>query len=200
MTRTDRRLRQDEAENRLPLAAEQRELEERLASLELERGLLESRRDALTLRSPCSGQVITRDVQSLLQSRPVERGQALLTIADIGSGWELRARVPQRQIGHVVEAQAAASEGASVRYRLAGDVGATYAGHVVKISAAAPIDADGLRDEAAPVEVRIAADGDLAVAARPGMTATVRIECGRRSLGYVWLHDVGATLYRWLTF
>jgi hypothetical protein len=32
------------------------------------------------------------------------------------------------------------------------------------------------------------------------MTASVRIHCGQRSLGYVWLHDVGATLYRWATF
>jgi hypothetical protein len=76
----------------------------------------------------------------------------------------------------------------------------TYAGHVVQVSAAAPLEPEGLENEASPVKVRIALDGDAPAAARPGMTASVRIHCGRRSLGYVWLHDVGATLYRWLTF
>jgi multidrug efflux pump subunit AcrA (membrane-fusion protein) len=200
VTRTDRTLREDNADDRLPLSAEQRQLEERLASLEAQRTLLESRRDALTIRSPLSGQVLTRDVQSLLESRPVERGQVLLTIADASSGWQLKADVPQRQIGHVLEAQRNQSPELAASLRLAGDVEKTYPGHVVAISAAAPLDAEGLEDAAPPVEVRIALEGDPPAAARPGMTASVRIHCGQQPLRYVWLHDVGATIYRWATF
>jgi multidrug efflux pump subunit AcrA (membrane-fusion protein) len=199
VTRTDRTLREDDGEDRLPLSAEQRQLEERLISLQAQRTLLESRRDALTIRSPLSGQVLTRDVQSLLESRPVERGQVLLTIADTSSGWELEAAAPQRRIGHVLEAQRIEPTlVASVR--LAGDVEKTYSGHVTAISAAAPLEAEGLEDAAPPVEVRIALEGDPPAAARPGMTASVRIHCGQRPLGYVWLHDVAATIYRWATF
>jgi multidrug efflux pump subunit AcrA (membrane-fusion protein) len=203
VTRTDRNLREETTVDRLPLAAEQRELEEKLASLEGERTLLESRRDALTLRSPRAGQVLTRDVERLLESRPVERGQSLLTIADTAAGWELIADVPQRRVGALLDAQrdaAAAKSQVGVTYRLAGDVEATYPGHVIAVSSAAPIEPQGLRDEAPPVEVRIAVDGEPPAAARPGMTAAVRIDCGTRPLGYVWLHDVGATLYRWATF
>jgi multidrug efflux pump subunit AcrA (membrane-fusion protein) len=200
VTRTDRTIRDEPSADRLPLAAEQQEVEARLASLERQLVLLEQRREALTLRSPCAGEVLTRDVQTLLASRPVERGQALLTIADGSSGWELRADVAQRSIGHVVEAQQSAAAPLVISYRLAGDVRSTYAGHVMAVSAAAPLDADGLRDEPAPTEVRIATDGTAPTVARPGMAATVRIGCGRRSLGYVWLHDVAATIYRWLTF
>jgi multidrug efflux pump subunit AcrA (membrane-fusion protein) len=202
VSRTDRTLREVANEDRLPLSAEQRELEERLASLDRQRDLLETRRESLTLRSPCAGQVLTRDVQSLLASRPVERGQALVTIADLSSGWELRADVPQRQISHVLAAEADANERdqMAATFRVAGDVTQSYSGHVVEISAVAPLDAEGLRDEAPPVEVRIAVDGAPPPAARPGMTAIVRIHCGRRSLGYVGFHDVAATLYRWITF
>jgi hypothetical protein len=32
------------------------------------------------------------------------------------------------------------------------------------------------------------------------MAAEVRIGCGRRALGYVWLHDAWATVYHWLAF
>jgi multidrug efflux pump subunit AcrA (membrane-fusion protein) len=202
VSRTDRSLHEDASTDRLPIAAEQRELAERLASLERQRELLEARSEALTLRSPIAGQVLTRDVQSLLQSRPVERGQALLTIADVGSGWELRADVPQRQVGHVIAAMNKNEADALVTadYRLAGGVQESHPAHVVAVSSAAPLEAEGLRDDAAPVEVRLAIDGDPPLAVRPGMTATVRIHCGRRPLGYVWLHDVGATLYRWATF
>jgi multidrug efflux pump subunit AcrA (membrane-fusion protein) len=203
VSRTDRSLREENSDDRLPIAAEHRELQERLASLERQLELLELRRDELTLRSPCAGQVLTRDVQSLLTSRPVERGQALLTIADVSSGWELRAEAPQRQIGHVLAALHEAEtsrEPVAASYRLAGDVRNSHTAHVVTVSSAAPLEPTGLRDEAAPVEVRIAVDGATPVAMRSGMNATVQIHCGEAPLGYVWLRDVGATLYRWATF
>jgi multidrug efflux pump subunit AcrA (membrane-fusion protein) len=205
VTRTDRTLRERETEDRLPLSAEQRQLEERLATLAAQSKLLSERHEALTLRSPIAGEVLTPDVQSLLASRPVERGQSLLTIADVTSGWELVADTPQRDVGDVVAAQthAAAADpptAVSANFRLSGDVTAVYDAHVLAISAAAPLEAEGLEDVAPPVKVRLAVDGEPPAAARPGMAASVRIDCGRRSLGYVWLHDAAATLYRWLTF
>jgi hypothetical protein len=162
--------------------------------------LLEERRETLTIHSPLAGQVLTRDVQSLLESRPVERGQVLLSIADTTSGWQLVADAPQRHVGHVLDAERQQSAPLRASYRLAGDVERSYPGEVIAVSAAAALDADGLQEDEAPVEIRIAALGDAPAAARPGMNARVRIHCGRRSLGYVWLHDVGATLYRWATF
>jgi len=200
VARTDRTLREDGEKDRLPLSAEQRELEERQASLERQLALLTARSEALVLRSPHAGTVLTLDVQSLLESRPVERGQVLLTIADSSTGWELKADVPQRQIGHVLAAQQEQSAPLAATYRLAGDVTTTYPGHVAAVSAEAPLDADRLQDYVPPVEVRIAVDGEPPAAARSGMNANVRIHCGRRSLGYVWLHDAAATLYRWVTF
>ena len=146
VTRTDRTLRERETEDRLPLSAEQRQLEERLATLEAQRKLLAGRDEALTLRSPINGEVLTPDVQSLLTSRPVERGQALLTVADVASGWELVAETPQRDVGAIVEAQASAAAAdppstVAASFRLSGDVAATYDAHVLSISAAAPLEA-----------------------------------------------------------
>lgn len=203
VTRTDRTLREQGSDDRLPLSAEQRQLEEQLVNLNAQRQLLEARHDALTLRSPIDGQVLTPDVQSLLASRPVERGQSLLTIADAASGWQLAADVPQRDIGAVVDAQRGEHEQPGevlASYRLSGDVEQTYPAHLLAVNAAAPLETEGLEDETPPVEVRLAIDGEPPAAARPGMAATVRIDCGRRSLGYVWLHDAWATLYRWATF
>ena len=55
------------------------------------------------------------------------------------------------------------------------------------------------------VEVVVAFDkSELTDAARrdlrPGISARAEIDCGRRSLGYVWLHDLWDTTLTWLRF
>src|SRR5690606_23692714 len=121
-----------------------------------------------------------------------ERGQPLLTIADTAAGWELKAEVPQRQIGHVIAARDDANQPLAASYRLAGDVQRSYPARLIAVSSAAALDAEGLQDAAPPVEARLAVLGDPPPAARSGMSASARIHCGRRPIGYVWLHDVGA--------
>ena len=34
----------------------------------------------------------------------------------------------------------------------------------------------------------------------PGATARARIDCGRRALGYVWLHDLFEAFQTWVAF
>lgn len=199
VARTDRDNRDAQQQGRLPLSSEEQLLRQRIGNLNRQLALLVARRESLTLRSPIAGQVLTRDVQSLLESRPVERGQALLSVADVAAGWELAADVSQREIGRILDARES-GEPLTVRFRLAGDLAQSRLGVVATVDSAAVLDADGLLDEPPPVGVRIHIDGLLPEAARPGMSASVRIDCGEKPLGYVWLYDVGATLYRWWTF
>jgi hypothetical protein len=35
---------------------------------------------------------------------------------------------------------------------------------------------------------------------RPGVSARAQIACGRRPIGYVWLHDIFDTAIEWLRF
>ena len=35
---------------------------------------------------------------------------------------------------------------------------------------------------------------------RPGATVVARVQCGRASLGYVWLHDLWDAVRSWLVF
>ena len=69
-----------------------------------------------------------------------------------------------------------------------------------EISESVPQEVPDPDDPAVPLRAIILAEGPLPEAARPGMDATVRIDCGRRSVGFVWLHDAWETLYRWVTF
>ncbi|MAT69550.1 MAG: hypothetical protein CMJ58_08500 [Planctomycetaceae bacterium] len=202
VARTERGVReQTDAVDGLPPGAEQLQLIERRTSLQRQRDLLAQRREELTIRSPLAGVVLTRDVESLLAGRPVERGQALLTVADPAGAWELIADVDQRDIGHVVAAQQSSTRGRPVRFRLPGDVDRVRTGRVASIDAAAPLDTTDLNEPSPPVDVHVAVDADqLDEGDRPGLEAEVRIDCGRRSLAYVWLHDVAAAAYRWWSF
>jgi multidrug efflux pump subunit AcrA (membrane-fusion protein) len=200
VARTDRQTREELAPDRLPLSAEAKQLELRQASLVEQQKILSEQREALTLRSPIAGTVLTLDVQNLLRGRPVERGQVLFTVGDENSGWELEARVPQDSIGQVVAATEASEQPLDVRFRLAGDREHTYTGHVAEIAEVAVVNPEQLAKELPEVQVRVAVDDEMLPAAKPEMQARVRIDCGRRSLGYVWLHDAWDTIYSWLAF
>ena len=198
--RTDRRVREEKPDGRLPLSAESQQLEKQLASLMKQQEILEQLRAALTIRSPIAGKVITLDVQNLLRARPVERGQILFTVANPTAGWRLEAEVPQDRVGHVLAAQRDAQSGLPVRFRLAGELEQTFDGHLESVSATTVMAGMDLELDPQAVQARIVVDASQLPAARPGMSAQVRIACGRRSLGYVWLHDVWETLYSWWSF
>lgn len=200
VARTDRNVREEKSNERLPLSAEAEQLKKQLASLEVQQKILQRRREALTVRSPIAGKVITLDVQNLLRARPVERGQVLFTVADTQGGWQLEAKVDQDRIGYVLESQRAIREDLPVRFRLAGEVDQIYDGHLKSISASTVIATDDLEAKPPAIIAEIAVDDMELHAARPGMSAQVRIACGKRSLGYVWFHDAWETIYSWLVF
>ena len=110
IARTDRRTREEVSPDRLPLSAEAQQLELRRESLLQQAEILHGQNEALTLRSPIAGTLLTLDVQNLLRGRPVERGQVLFTVADTQSGWQLEAHVPQDRVGHVLAAEAESAE------------------------------------------------------------------------------------------
>ena len=200
VARTDRIVQAETDRNRLPLSAEAQQLEKQLESLQRQREILATRRESLTMRSPIAGTVLTLDVQKLLRTRPVERGQLLFKIADVNSGWWLQTEVDQDRIGHILAAQQSSESQLTARIRFAGDESNTFTGQLESISATAVLDPNELAEAASKLRVRVTIDEHSLPAARPGMTAKVRILCGQRSLGYVWLHDAWETVYSWVVF
>ncbi len=75
-----------------------------------------------------------------------------------------------------------------VSYILATEPGVTHYGKVTEIHRSAEIRGD----EGNTVLIKVAIDKSDLPDLRPGATVTAQISCGRRSLGYVLLHDVVA--------
>ncbi len=168
------------------LAAEEEELKEQLKGLAAQEEILAEQRQALTLGSPIAGQAITWNLEQLLAARPVERGQALLTVADLDGPWVLQLHVPDDRAGHVLAVRNELQNDLAVTFKLASDPAHEYQGRITDVALATEM------DEAQDATLRVTVDFPQhdVPALRPGATAIAKIHCGRRSLGYVWLHDL----------
>lgn len=167
------------------LAGEEEDLKQQWDSLTKQKTLLEAERASWTLTSPIAGQVLTWDVETLLAGRPVERGQVLLTVGDTAGEWAIEARLRERHVGHLFSA-ATDPRGLPVEFVSTTEPGRALTGRVEKVSRVAEIDDRG----ESTVRVTIAFDRRQLSQLRPGATVWPKITCGRRSLGYVWFHDL----------
>lgn len=191
-------LRQTEEQRRRygQLTAEEEELREAIRGLEKQRGVLEAQQSELRVASPIDGEVITWDLRQLLNSRPVARGQALMTVADCQGPWVLELRIPDDRVAHVLKAERSMGPRLDMSFILATDPGNHRQ---------AKLELMGLRAEAAeagdPFVLATAAIEDDAIPDRvPGATVAAKIHCGRRPVGYVWFRDLIEAIQRWILF
>ena len=168
------------------LTAEEEELKELLRGLADQLAILKQQREALVIRSPINGQALTWNITELLATRPVERGQSLLTVADVDGPWVVELRVPDDRTGHVLSAREASKPNLDVSFAPASEPGHEFEGRIADVALSTEVD-----ETAGPtVLVTVAFDREDVTGLRPGATVLAKIHCGRRSLGYVWLHEL----------
>lgn len=167
------------------MEAEREELESELASLAKQHELLLELRDQLTLRSPIKGEVITWNVRETLSARPVKAGDQLLTVADLNGPWIVELLLPDRRAGHLLSAREEITPDLAVSFVPAMNPELTLEGTIKDVARVTSHD-----ELAGPVvAVRVAIDHEALGEPVPGSTVSGKIHCGRRSLGYVWLHE-----------
>jgi len=187
-------------ENRTPesfenLSADELKLTKQIENLIQRRDLLQKREDELKLRSPINGQILDWEVEQILAARPVSRGELLMKVADVDGPWVLDLELPDKRTYHVVQAQKAAHDPLSVRFQLVNEPGKTYRGELA--SAASIVDLDDQADEPfVPLEATI--DKDEIPHLRHGLSVVGRVECGQRSVAYVWTYQLVETVRRYL--
>lgn len=155
-------------------------------SIEDQLELQRKRQSELRITSPARGQVVTWQVRESLLRRPVNRGQRLMTVADPAGQWELELHVPERRIGHLVEAAGDSDDDLSVTFVLATHPGEEFQGRVTEIARTAEVRGE----DGNSVLVRVALDKDELPDLRAGSKVTAKIHCGTRSLGYVIFQDL----------
>lgn len=181
--------------------------------LETQRELLEillDQKDELMIRAPISGNVLLLDPKKDLSERPVMRGQILMEIADtdLSKPWRVEVDMPEKRMGHIIDYQRKIREkdpGAQldVEFVPASDPDLKFKGKVIEIH-----DRAELRGEAGAAGggntvrmiVEVLDQDTLPPALRPGTGCSVKVRCGKRSVGYVLFHDAIAYVQRHIIF
>jgi multidrug efflux pump subunit AcrA (membrane-fusion protein) len=176
------------------LTADEEELKELLKGLGEQHDILERQQRDLVVRGPIDGQALTWNLKQLLEARPVQRGQTLLTVADLDGPWVLELHLPDDRTGHVLAARDELKRDLEVSFALTAEPGIVYQGRIADVALATEL------DETTGPTVLVTVDfdrGDVQ-GLRPGATVIGKIHCGRRAVGYVWLHDLfEAVQSRW---
>jgi len=148
--------------------------------------LLKLKQEQLTVKSPIAGQVNTWKVDELLNYRPVQMGDILMTIVEPRGDWELELKMPENRMGFIADAQSEFGAELSVEYITATNPGTTNQGKIKEIHKSAEVRGE----EGNTVLIRVAIDKQDVPDRRPGAEVTAQVYCGRASIGYVWFHDL----------
>ena len=184
------RLRQEEKNQ---LTGEVQSLEEKRRSLQTQLALLEEKEKDLKVTSPRAGQVITWDLQNLLDGRPVGRGQVLMQVADTQGPWQLELQMPEDSMGYIVQAQRdQEKKDLPVTFILATDPGEEFEGNIKDIHYSAEVRGEEGNTVLIKVEIADSVDREMFPDLRPGTEVTAKVYCGRRSIGFVLLHKAFA--------
>ena len=176
------------------LSAREEELQQLIASQKMQMELVEAQKDALNIVSPIQGQVLTWNPVDLLENRPVQRGQRLLTVADTSGAWVLELDVPDRKIGPVLDAFRELKTPVAITFQMATDRGASYDAQLVEISGRT----SWSQDQKATVKIlaNIPKDSDIELV--PDATVYAKIDCGTHSLGHVLFYDLYVAVKTWI--
>jgi hypothetical protein len=184
------RLRGDPADDRAndpaSLSAQEEQLREELDALDKQYQILIDQQKELKIRSPADGTVLTWDIARTLAQRPVNRGDRLMTVADLDGPWEVALGIDDAEAGHVLAAQANNARNLPVSFILVGQSGTRFAGRLREIHTSTEVDDEGRAVVPAWVELD---DGNVPEA-RPGARVDAKIDCGQRPLGYVWFRGL----------
>jgi hypothetical protein len=133
---------------------------------------------------------VTWQVEDTLQHRPVSTGQVLMSIVDPDGPWELEIYVPERRLGHVIQAADESSSPLMVQFQLSTHPGTSYLGEVVECQRLAELRGE----QGNTIALRVAISKEELPPLHNETTATARILCGRRAIGYVFFQDVIETV------
>ena len=165
-------------------------LTETIKSFRKQLELLKQKEAQLEIRSPIDGRVVTWNVSDRLLDRPVNRGENLLEIADPTKEWELEVQMPEKRMGHLAKAASSTNDKLPVTFFLATNPAEHFEGKVEEVERSAEVRGE----EGNTVLVRVSFDQGMLRSAiadpKIGASATAKVECGKRAIGYVWFHDL----------
>ncbi|MFK8113998.1 MAG: hypothetical protein AB8B91_17480, partial [Rubripirellula sp.] len=170
-------------------SAEENVIETEIAGIAKQLQLIQEQQAALTICSPADGIVDRWDLRPSLTARPVTHGQYLLDVVSESKGWNVELLVPDENIQYVLDQQR--NESCSVAFRLRSDAANVHDGAIESIADVAHVDSRGksMVRAVVPLPSQSTDKGSSSVL-RHGASVLAHIDCGERSLGFVWTRSV----------
>jgi len=155
------------------------------------------------LKSPLRGTVLNADFKETLTNRQVKPSEPLLRIGDKDRAWDVELKIPQKHMGHIVQAFAAVEgheldvdllvlseptriyKGKLSRDRLAGE--ATPHKEETHANEAEPVVLAGVRIDGDDIAEEDRIPSDLLIT---GTEVHAKVRCGQAALGYSLFHGV----------
>ena len=188
----------DSANQMNSLAGELKEHQQKRDNLGRDLELLSLRRNELQVISPINGRVVTWDLEQLLLSRPVSRGQRLLTISDTEGPWELELRVLDEDSSDLFAA-IHANPSVPIEFVAVTMPDRIYSTTLKNVSETVEIRSTG---DSPSLLCRADVPESLEASAVEGMSVRGRIHCGRRAafvvvFGKLWRAIKENILFPW---
>jgi multidrug efflux pump subunit AcrA (membrane-fusion protein) len=142
---------------------------------------------SLVVHAPIAGVVATFQIRESLANRPVRRGELLLEVMNQEGAWRLELEVPEPRLGHILIGQEQLqTPNLPIEFVLATATEKTLPARLESTATRSASSEEG----GTVVEVFASLDTDQLPHRRIGAEVTAKINCGRRSLGYVLFGDV----------
>ena len=176
---------------------------EREKSLNLQRKILNDRREDLKVRAPVDGVVMTFDLENKLRSRPVQPGQILMEIARPEDGLLLELQMPEKRMGHVddyrdlIRAEDPDAK-LKARFVMTVDPSKNYDATVVEEHDRA--ENRGTEETTVMIRALIDDPESLPDGTRAGAGVSAKVYCGKRPLGFVCFNELVAFLQKTVFF
>ncbi|MGD9637032.1 MAG: efflux RND transporter periplasmic adaptor subunit [Pirellulales bacterium] len=168
------------------------QLDASILSLKEKLKLLLEQEKLLEITSPIDGQVVEwkQRLEESLLGRPVTKGQILMEVADPDGDWELEVHMPESRMGYIAQAWKESGGNLPVEFILATHPANKLKGTVEDIESSAEVRGE----EGNTVLVKVKLDQQMLRETFPepkiGAGVTAKVNCGKRSFAFVWLHDL----------
>ena len=179
-------------------ASETERLKIRRSTLEFQAKEIEKRRAELVVRSPVEGQITTPNLDQRLTSRPLERGDVMMTIANLDGQWHLELLVPDEKASYLTQLMQQQESGTPIRFRLASNSELTFNGQLDSLDFRAE---EYQTKEQNYVKAYVELDeAELDEYLRIGTRVNGRISLGERNLFFLLTHEFRDKLAEWFFF
>ena len=173
----------DATSDSLAISSSEESLKTEIDGLEKQLALIEKQQRELQILSPIEGHVDRWDLEQSLTMRPVAQGQYLLDVYSSNGSWVAELEIADK---HATYLKVVAGEARGVVFRLQSQPERIYHARIAAVAQSAQLDAEGR----SVIRLKCLFTPENSEMMEIGATVWADVDCGKRSVGFVWFRGL----------